>query len=493
MLYLRQPTATGVGRQFGASQFSAPCPPFRRQWYSAMQQGHRAQQLVSLFRDVALPLADAYAATRAGFRWSRDDRALFVADARFPVDAIKRIFLVGAGKAGVPMARAVVDTLQQDELLWSRFAAGTVNVFRDQARTAVPRVTFFPADHPNPNDASVEGARAALSLLSSTSEGDLVVAVISGGGSSLLTLPREGICLEDFRAANRALVTGGATIQEINTVRKHLSQVKGGRLRAAAPAACFVTLVLSDVIGDDLSSIASGPTVPDPTTCSDAVGVLERHGLWERIPESCRAHLLHGDPGEAGRAALWRDRLAPRTYSLVVASNGVLLDSLERMLNAGQSPDLATRVCREIAPVTGPVEHAVDAHFSRALEVSHVPGTLLLYGGEPVVSVPADARGTGGRMLHYALLAALRIAGRDWAVLASGTDGIDGTSPAAGAVVTGDTIATARAHGLDAERYLSAFDSYGFFKALEDRSGATALVTTGPTGTNVNDIMLWSL
>jgi len=458
-----------------------------------MQQDQRAERLVTIFRDVVLPLADAYAATQSSFRWSGEDRALVVAGTRIPIDSLSHVYLVGAGKAGVPMARAVVDTLRQDEELWARFAGGTVNAYRDQSEASVPGVTFFPADHPNPNQASVDGARAALALLSRTTRDDLVVAVISGGGSSLLTLPQEGICLDDFRAANRALVTGGATIQEINTVRKHLSQVKGGRLRMAAPDALFVTLILSDVIGDDLSSIASGPTVPDPTTCTDAIDVLNSHRLWNRIPESCRSHLLRGDPGEVDRANLWRDRLAPRTFNVVVASNAVVLSSLQRLLCSPQYSAFVSQVHLEPTPVTGPVEEAVEHHFARAAAVSRIPGAVLLAGGEPVVSVPPEANGTGGRMLHYALLTARRIVGRDWTVLAAGTDGIDGTAPSAGAVVTGTTMTTAHTHGLDADRYLEAFDSYGFFRTLEERSGVRCLITTGPTGTNVNDIMLWSL
>ncbi len=458
-----------------------------------MQLERRADRLDSVFRDVVLPLADSYGATRAALEWSAQDRTLTVAGVRFPLSSLSHVYLVGAGKAGVPMARAVIDTLREDEALWARFAGGTVNVYREQAECSLPRVKFFPADHPNPNESSLEGARAALAMLATAGAGDLVIAVISGGGSSLLTLPQNGICLDDFRAANRALVTGGATIQEINTVRKHLSQVKGGRLRMAAPEAQFVTMVLSDVIGDDLSSIASGPTVQDVTTCSDAICVLEKHALWDRIPEACRNHLSRGDAGEADRAALWRDTLAPRSHNVVIASNAVVLASLERRLSAPGRPDFISRVCHQQAPVTGQVETAVDDHFSCASEAANVPGTLLMWGGEPVVSVPVDARGSGGRMLHYALLAAGRIASRDWAVLAAGTDGIDGTAPAAGAVVTGATLEIARNCGLDPHQYLKQFDSYGFFHELEARSGIRTLITTGPTGTNVNDIMLWSL
>ncbi len=460
-----------------------------------MQEGSSRDKLLSLFKDVVLPLADAYAATRSTLQWSAQDTSLVIGDRRIAVPEISRIYLVGAGKAGVPMARGVVDTLQEDAGLWSKFAGGTVNVYRDQASASIPGVTLYAADHPHPNQASVDGARAALDLISHATAGDLVIAVISGGGSSLLTLPGEGISLDDFGATNRVLVTGGATIQEINTVRKHLSQVKGGRLRMAAPEAMFVTLVLSDVIGDDLSSIASGPTVPDPTTCADAIKVLEQHGLWGRIPEACQSHLIKGDPREPHRAALWSEQLTPRTHTVIVASNAVLLRSLSHLLASPQYSSLASNLHVEESPVLGPVDEAVDHHFSLATTLAASPGrgTLLLFGGEPTVSVPPGAGGTGGRMLHYALLAAMRIAGRDWTILASGTDGIDGTAPAAGAVVDGTTVQLALEHDLLPEEYLHSFDSYGFFKELERRSGERFLNVTGPTGTNVNDIMLWLL
>ena len=459
-----------------------------------MQKGSVADKLLSLFRDSVLPLADAYLATRRAFRWLPDAEALVAADRSYPLRDIRHIYLVGAGKAGIPMARAVVDTLQEDGRLRDRFAGGTVNVYRDQARTTIPGVTLFGADHPNPNEDSLAGARAALELLSRAGKRDLVVAVISGGGSSLLELPQDGICLDDFRATNRVLVTGGPTIQEINTVRKHLSLVKGGRLRLAAPDAEFVTLVLSDVIGDDLSSIASGPTVPDATTCHDAVEVLERHHLWERVPESSRACLSRGDPAEAERARLWRERLLEHTYSVVVASNAVVLSALRRLLSSTEYARAFPKVLVEDTPVTGSVDQAVAQHHARALELSGADRgrALLVCGGEPVVRVPAGATGTGGRMLHYALLAALRVANTGWTVLAAGTDGIDGTSPAAGAVITGETVPLAESHGLSPAGYLAAFDSFGFFKELESRTGRRSLIMTGPTGTNVNDIMLWS-
>ena len=458
-----------------------------------MQEGSGAEKLLALYRDVVLPLADAYLATRKALLWEPQQQALVAGARTYSLADIDSLFLVGAGKAGVPMARAVTDVLKQDDRLWAKFAGGTLNVYRDQANAEISKVKLFAADHPNPNEASVQGARAALELLSSSSSNDLVIALISGGGSSLLSLPQEGISLEDFRETSRILVTGGPAIQEINTVRKHLSQVKGGRLRMAAPEAKFLTLVLSDVIGDDLSSIASGPTVPDPTTYQDAIGVLKSHGLWERLPESSRSCLLHGDPEEGAKADLWREKLTPRTRHIVVASNAVLLDSLVTELSSAQYRDLAGCVHLEQEPIIGPVEEAVSRHHSRAIEMAadSPRPALMICGGEPLVTVPEDARGTGGRMLHYALLVAIRIAGTPWTVLASGTDGIDGTSPAAGAVVTGETVGLAEQHGLNPGEYLASFDSYGFFSKLEARTGEKFLNVPGPTGTNVNDIILW--
>ena len=458
-----------------------------------MQEDSRVARLLALFRDIALPLADAYAATRRVLVWEPETRLLIAGRKRYPLDAIGKIYLVGAGKAGVPMARAVTDVLKEDSLLWSRFAGGSVNVYKDQAEALIPGVRLFAADHPCPNEASVEGAKAALELLTAATSEDLVIAVISGGGSSLLTLPQAGICLDDFRATNHVLVTGGPAIQDINTVRKHLSQVKGGRLRMAAPDAEFLTLILSDVIGDDLSSIASGPTVPDQTTCQDAIHVLEEHHLWDLIPEASRSCLVQGDPEESRKSALWRDSLLPRTQNIVVASNAVVLREFVAALSANPTDDLSAEVVLMQEPVIGKVEDAVRQHCAHAatMTAASSKSTLLVYGGEPIVTVPEGATGRGGRMLHYALLAAMAISGTEWTVLASGTDGIDGTAPAAGAVVTGRTIELAEQHGLKPDLYLAAFDSYGFFRDLEARTGEQILNITGPTGTNVNDIILW--
>lgn len=457
-----------------------------------MHQGGTRDKLLTLFRDTVLPLADAYQATRRHFHWDADEKSLFVGDHAYPAASLGRIFLVGAGKAGAPMARAVVDVLREDEDLWSRFAGGSVNVYRDQAQEAIPGITLYPADHPSPNEYSVAGARAAIELLSTAGQNDLVLAIISGGGSSLLTLPHEGMSLDDLRATSKALVTGGPSIQEINTVRKHLCRVKGGGLRMAAPAARFATLILSDVIGDDLSSIASGPTVQDRSTCADAVSVLESYSLLDRIPSSARACLRRPAPEEESWSEAWEE-VAGRTQTVIVASNTVVLEALARRLAADPGREPGLTVVLEHAPAVAPVARVAPEHYRHCEELLVKTGSplMVLFGGEPVVTVPEGTLGRGGRMLHYALLSSQTIAGTDWTVLASGTDGIDGTAPAAGAAVDGKTIHLARKAGLDAGHYLGQFNSYGFFRELEERTGAHFLNVPGPTGTNVNDIMLW--
>ncbi len=463
-----------------------------------MEERQRKETLQAMFRELILPLASAYLAVKRFIHWDEEEKALKVGDKSYLLSEIGSIYLVGAGKAGVPMSRGVVEILQGNPLLWQKFQGGVVNVYRDQAGEKVPGVKFFAADHPNPNQASVEGAKSSLDILRKTRAGDLVVAVISGGGSSLLTFPANSIGLKEFRITNELLVTGGASIQEINTVRKHLSQVKGGKLRMAAPEANFLTLILSDVIGDDLSSIASGPTVADFSTFQGAIQVLKKYQLWEKIPAEVRLYLRRGIEGkeeETLKGELWEKKLANHTYNFLVASNSFLLKALDRELRSPGYREIG-QLAVDFTPVTGKVEEAVEKHFHQAKELFEKVkkdgiSRILLCGGESTVKVPEYVKGRGGRNQHYALLAAQKITGYPWTVLSAGTDGIDGNSPAAGAIVDGSTITLAREKGVNPEESLADFDSYGFFEKLEERSGQRFLIRTGPTGTNVNDTMLW--
>lgn len=462
------------------------------------EERDKEKTLEAVFRDLVIPLSSAYFGVKRAIHWDEEEKALRVGDRSYRLSEIKNIYLVGAGKAGVAMSKAVVEILQGSPLLWQKFQGGVVNVYREQAREKVPGVKFFAADHPSPNQASVDGAKSSLDILRRTTTGELVVAVISGGGSSLLTLPASTIGLKEFCVTNELLVTGGASIQQINTVRKHLSQVKGGKLRMAAREANFLSLILSDVIGDDLSSIASGPTVPDLSTFEDAIQVLQKHELWEKTPARVRIYLERGAEGkeeETLKGELWEKELAKRTFNFLVASNSSLLKALERELSKPNYREIGQPAV-DFTPVTGKVQQAVERHFHEAKELFELINKdgisrILLCGGESTVKVPEYAKGRGGRNQHYALLAAQRIGGYPWTVLSAGTDGIDGNSPAAGAIVDGNTITLAREKGLNPEKSVADFDSYGFFKELEERSGERFLICTGPTGTNVNDIMLW--
>jgi len=269
-------------------------------------------------------------------------------------------------------------------------------------------------------------------------------------------------------------------------------------LRMAAREANFVSLILSDVIGDDLSSIASGPTVPDSSTFQDAIQVLQKYGSWEKIPAQIKGYLQRGAEGkeeETLKGELWEQELAERTFNFVVASNSSLLKALEAELSKPGYREMG-QAAVDFTPVTGKVEEAVERHFHEAtglfekVKKDGIP-KILLCGGESTVKVPEYAKGRGGRNQHYALLAAKRIAGYPWTVLSAGTDGVDGNSPAAGAIVDGNTVRLALEKGVNPDKYVADFDSYGFFRELEERSGRRFLICTGPTGTNVNDIMLW--
>ena len=295
-------------------------------------------------------------------------------------------------------------------------------------------------------------------------------------------------------------MTAGASIHEINTVRKHLSQVKGGKLRIAAAQANFLTLMLSDVVGDNLSTIASGPTVPDPSTFQDAICVLKEYKLWGKVPTHITDYLERGANGkekETPKEELWERKLAARTSNLLVGCNSSLLKGLASELSKPGYHEIGQPVT-VLTPVTGRVEEAVRKHFQQAKELfddveKDGISRILLYGGEVTVEVPEHAQGKGGRNQHYALLAAQEIAGYPWTVLSAGTDVVDGNSPAAGAIVDGKTITLAQERGINSEKFLADFDSYGFFKELEEKTGKKFLIHTGPTGTNVNDIMLWHL
>ena len=373
-----------------------------------------------------------------------------------------RTVVVGAGKAAAAMAGAV-------ERHWEGELSGLV-VTRYGHGVPTRRVRVVEAAHPVPDSQGAAAARRILELARDLDEDDLVLCLLSGGGSALMTLPVEGISLEDKQRVTTALLKSGATIAEINSVRKHLSDIKGGRLAAAAAPARLVALMISDVPGDDEAVIASGPTVPDPTTFADALGVLERYRIAG--PPAVLAHLERGEDEtpKPGDPRLLRAR------SIVVARSGQALDAAAGL--ATEAGFAATILGDDLE---GEARELARQHARLAVD-EHRRGrpAVLISGGEVTVTVTGP--GNGGPNAEYLLALAAELGGEPGIhAIACDSDGIDGTGENAGATIGPDTLKRARALGLDPTRHLEQNDSYGFFSALGD------LVVTGPTLTNVND------
>ena len=377
-----------------------------------------------------------------------------------------RTVVVGAGKAAAEMALAV-------ESAWDGPLEGLV-VTRDGHGAPCRFIEVVEASHPVPDARGAAASRRILDLVSGLTADDLVLALISGGGSALLTYPAPALTLDDKRAVNAALLRSGAPIGEMNVVRKHLSAIKGGRLAAAVHPAKLVTLVISDVPGDDLSAIASGPTVADPSTFAEARAILDRWGIVE--PLSALAHLDRAadetpKPGDP--------RLAGHTVHLIATPQMSLEAAAEVARTAGVTPiilgDAIEGEAREVARVMAGVALQVARHGQ-----PHPAPVVLLSGGETTVTV--RGRGRGGRNVEFALALAIALDGAAGIyALAGDTDGVDGAEEVAGAIVSPDTLARAASVGISASARLADNDGHTFFEALGDQ------VVTGPTRTNVND------
>lgn len=377
-----------------------------------------------------------------------------------------RTVVVGAGKAAAAMARAV-------EEAWRGPLEGLV-VTRYGHALPTERLEVVEAAHPVPDAAGRAAAKRMLELARGLGPEDLLLCLISGGGSALLALPAEGLTLEDKQAVSRALLASGAAIGEMNCLRKHLSAIKGGRLAAAAAPARVVTLAISDVPGDDPAVIASGPTVPDPTAFSDARAVLEKYGIE---PPPSVARLLEEAKDETPKPG--DARLANSEFRLVARPQDMLEAAALVAREAGVAPlilgDAIEGEAREVAKVMAAIARQVRLHGQPL-----PPPCLLLSSGETTVTL--RGKGRGGRNSEFQLALALALDGqKDIYALACDSDGIDGSEDNAGALVTPDSLARAAALGLSPKVALAENDAYGFFSALGD------LVITGPTLTNVND------
>lgn len=395
---------------------------------------------------------------------------------RVPLPRAGRVLVVGAGKGSAPMAAAL------ESLLGDRIETGLVCV-KDGHGTPLSRVEVCEAAHPVPDARGVAAGERILSLVAAAGKDDLVLSVLSGGGSALLTLPAEGVSLGDLQALTDQLLASGAAIGEINTLRKHLSRVKGGRLALAAHPARVVNLVLSDVVGDRLEVIASGPFTADPTTFADAREVLARYGLLERAPAPVRRTIEAGVRGEIEETPKAGDPALAGVTHAIVGSNRRSLDAAARCARElGYQPlILSSQVqgeAREVARVLSAVAKEV-----RLTGTPVAPPAAILAGGETTVTLQGEGR--GGRNQELALALALELDGWEGLVgLSGGTDGSDGPTDAAGALAAATTVSRAAARHLAPRRHLERNDSYPFFDALGD------LIRTGPTRTNVMDVQI---
>jgi hydroxypyruvate reductase len=402
---------------------------------------------------------------------------LSIGEERFDLTTLGRIVVIGAGKAGAPMAHAV------EEVLGKRISNGFI-IVKDGHGESLEVTEVVEAGHPLPDERGVDASRRMLSLVSDNAQADtLILCLISGGGSALMALPHDGISLSAKQETTRLLLECGASIDEINAIRKHISQIKGGRLARAAAPAQLVALLLSDVIGDRLDVIASGPTVGDPSTFSDAKGVLEKYDIWERTPESVRTVLEAGIKGEEPETPKPGDAVFRNVSNIIVGSNRSAVQAASAAASSGGFSCIVLSTC-----ISGEAREAGRFLASVALESRAsgnplAPPACIIAGGETTVTI--RGHGKGGRNQELALSAALALADANNIVVASvGTDGTDGPTDAAGAIVDTTTVARALAAGLDPLDYLNRNDSYNLLEPLGD------LLITGPTGTNVMDLML---
>jgi len=443
--------------------------PFSRPHVSGSPRRQQALRVLA----AALAAVEPGAALRAAVR--REGEALIVGARRYDLGAYRRVLVVGGGKAGAPMAAAL------EGVLGDRITAGVINV-KTGYSGPTERIAVREAGHPVPDAAGVAGARAMRDLLRGATAEDLVICLISGGGSALMTLPVEGVSLDEMQALTGELLRSGAPIQAINAVRKHLEQLKGGRLAQIAQPATVIALILSDVVGSPLDVIASGPTAPDPTTYADAWGAIERYGLADRLPPGIARALRGGLAGEMPDTPKPGDAALARVQNVILADNARAAQAARaEAARLGFHTLLLSTFVEGEAREVGRVVAALAKEVARSDQPAPRPACLLL-GGETTVIV--RGAGKGGRNQELALAAALAIQGEADALIASlATDGTDGPTDAAGGLVDGATVARGAALGLSAQTALDANDAYPYLDAVGD------LLVTGPTNTNVNDLI----
>ncbi len=436
------------------------------------EETRKQRQKVLPILSAALEAVNPYAAVKR--QMSLEATKLFIGERTYDLDKYRHIYVIGGGKAGGSMAKATED------ILGDRLTAGVINTkYGYLADTKIVRINE--AGHPLPDVAGMAGAKQMVDLASEASEGDLVICLISGGGSALMTLPVEGITLEDMEALTSALLRCGATINEINTIRKHISQIKGGNLSRVAYPAEVVSLILSDVVGNPLDVIASGPTVPDSSSYAQAWEIVERYDLVDELPRSVVEQLRKGTEGIRPETPKKGDPLFAKTHNLIIGSNEIAAQAA-----LAEAQDAGFRTMLLSTYVEGEAREVAHVFCAIAKEILHSSQPIqspacVVAGGETTVTIRGE--GKGGRNQELALAAAMQLGDLDDVmIIALATDGTDGPTDAAGAIADGSTLRRARQKKLLARDYLANNDSYNFFDQLDD------LLITGPTNTNVNDL-----
>jgi len=404
------------------------------------------------------------------------NQVLRIGERKYPLSQYERIFVAGTGKASASMA------VNLEKILGTRITRGLINVKYGHSQK-LKRIRVQEAGHPLPDEKGLEGAKEMVEMLSHPAANDLVIFLVSGGGSALLPLPVEGVTLAEKQATTNELLSCGASIQEINTLRKHLSRIKGGGLAKIVSPATLVSLILSDVIGDPPDAIASGPTVPDSTTYEDCAWILNKYELWGKIPPSVASHIQAGMEGRKEETLKEGDPAFAKVYNLIVGNNLLAMTAAKKAARA-----LGYRTLLLSSLVEGETREIAKVHAAIAKEVllsgnPIPPPACILSGGETTVTL--KGKGKGGRNQEFTLAAALQIAGWEQIlVMSAGTDGTDGPTDAAGAFADGKTVIRAKTMGLDPWSFLKENDSYTFFQRIGD------LLTIGPTGTNVMDLRI---
>ena len=441
-----------------------------------MGEGKLRQDALAIV-DAALKAVDPAAALKAAVQ-RNGDKLLIQGQHEVDLAAYRRVIAVGAGKAGAPMAAALED------VLGDRLEQGLV-VVKDGHGGPTGAIEIIEASHPVPDERGVAaGQRMATLLEESAAPDTLVFCLLSGGGSALLVAPASGISLADKQETTRLLLASGADIGEINCIRKHLSRQKGGNLARAASPSRVITLIISDVVGDRLDVIASGPTSPDTSTWEGCREIMQRRRIWDQIPAPVRQRMEAGLAGRIPETPKPGDPALAGVLNLVISSNRQAVE-----VAVGKARELGYQPLVLSTTIEGETSEIARMHAAMGREVIESGNPLaapccLISGGETTVTLGPDS-GSGGRNQEFALAAALDLENLGRVLLLSvGTDGTDGPTDAAGALADGDTLARGRAQGMEARVFLSRHDAYNYFAPLGD------LIITGPTKTNVMDLRL---